>query len=96
MRRVLLALLVSVALAVILPASVLAGPGNPNGTGPPSQSCEAVFEEPGGHAPGKSAASHSINAIASAASARNSGSSLSASKLRGAGIASPSSRISAR
>jgi len=57
MRRVLLALLVSVALAVILPASVLAGPGNPNGTGPPSQSCEAVFEEPGGHAPGKSAAS---------------------------------------
>jgi hypothetical protein len=57
-RRVLLALLASVALAAIVPASVFAGQGNPSetGTGLPGQSCEVVFEEEG-HAPGKSAGS---------------------------------------
>jgi hypothetical protein len=48
---------VTAALVLGLPATSLAGPGNPNGTGPPSQNCGEIIEA-GGHAPGNSESAH--------------------------------------
>jgi hypothetical protein len=43
----------AIAAGVLLGAPAVAVAGNPNGTGPPSQSCQEI-EELGGHVPGRS------------------------------------------
>jgi hypothetical protein len=55
-RKLTLLLATCLALAVLSPSGAVAGPGNPNGTGPPSQECEAIVEG-GGTEPGKAAGS---------------------------------------
>jgi hypothetical protein len=55
MRRLLAVIATSVALAAIGSAAAFAA-GNPNGTGPPSQSCQDI-EAAGGTTPGHSASS---------------------------------------
>jgi hypothetical protein len=49
------AVIAAIAVGVSVPAAY-AGQGNPNGTGPPSQSCQAI-EASGGTTPGHSASS---------------------------------------
>jgi hypothetical protein len=56
MKRFLIAVVVGVlALGVLAPAA-LAGGGNPNGTGPPTQSCQTIEAE-GGTTPGHASSS---------------------------------------
>jgi hypothetical protein len=55
MRRFLSVAITVAALAVTVPAAY-AGNGNPNGTGPPSQSCQTI-EAAGGTTPGHASSS---------------------------------------
>lgn len=56
MRRVIAVIGTAAALATGIPSVALAGGGNPNGTGPPSQSCQDQLMS-GGTTPGNSASS---------------------------------------
>jgi hypothetical protein len=56
MRRKLVVGLVVGSIAVLSAPSAYAGSGNPSGTGPPSQSCQAI-EASGGTVPGQSSSS---------------------------------------
>jgi hypothetical protein len=53
-RRLIAGLAVSAAFATVGSATALAGGGNPNGTGPPSQSCQTQLTT-GGTTPGNAA-----------------------------------------
>jgi hypothetical protein len=48
MRKLLIAIIVIAALAAVVAGGASAGSGDPNGTGQPSQSCQAEPSAPGG------------------------------------------------
>jgi hypothetical protein len=56
MRRLLISIVVAAFAVAVLASSAYAGGGNPNGTGPPSQSCQSI-EAAGGTTPGHSSSS---------------------------------------
>jgi hypothetical protein len=56
LRRVIAVIATGVVFATVGPSVALAGGGNPSGTGPPSQSCQAQLML-GGHTPGHTASS---------------------------------------
>lgn len=56
MKRSLIAFIAAVLVLGVLAPAALAGGGNPNGTGPPSQSCQTIEAE-GGTTPGHASSS---------------------------------------
>ena len=57
MRKLLTAAIVAAFAVGVLAPAAYAGNPSPSGTGPPSQSCQTIEEEPGGTTPGHAASS---------------------------------------